>query len=89
MKNMFHERKTHRSNFLPREILDMVRGKLDELYQDVHVEDRPTFLSRGKVAMNRRDALWYAIPTPDGYLPHYRASTASYGSPTIKIKKSR
>tara|TARA_B100001059_G_C17782863_1_gene555313 strand:+ start:553 stop:1341 length:789 start_codon:yes stop_codon:yes gene_type:complete len=88
MKNMFRERKTHRSNFLPREILDTVRSKLDELYQDVHVEDRPTFLSRGKVAMNRRDALWYAIPTPDGYLPHYRASTASYGSPTIKIKKA-
>ena len=89
MKNMFHERKTHRSNFLPPDLLEMVREKLDELYQDVHVEDRQPFAARGRTNnFIRRDALWYAIPTSDGFLPHYRTATASYGSPHIKIKKA-
>lgn len=88
LRAMFDTRQTCRSNVLPLDVLNRVRKELDALYRDVHVADRKTFLSRGKVAMNRRDALWYAIPTSDNFLPHYRASTVSYGSPETPIKKA-
>lgn len=74
-------------NFLPPNELQSITQKVKELFQDIRVKDRKTFKFLNKEgAKNMRDALWFGFEE-DGYLPHYRTSSVSYGNPLAKIKK--
>lgn len=64
-----------------------LRARLDALYADVDPAARPTFLSRGRVCVNRRDQLWFGRrAASDGWWPLYRVFPQAYGGPRTRAK---
>ena len=57
---------------------------------DVDSRQRPTFLSRGRVCRNNRDAIWYGIRSDvDGMMPLYRVFNVAYGHPKTRAGIAR
>ena len=86
-RHMIKSKRLIRKNFLKDTALRVITKKVEKLFKDINPEDRETFKFLNKEgAKNMRDALWFGFEE-DGYLPHYRTASSSYGRPEAPIRK--
>lgn len=63
-------------------------SRVEEVFADAPV--RETYMARGRVCKNNRDALWYGVPDPtDNMWPAYRIYNMAYGHPNTRAGLKR